>query len=448
MISSMNDKEKIAAAFDVLEKEAHTKPPLWLQSVRREALSRFTQLGFPTLHDEEWKYTSVEPIVKNSFRFCFEPSSDDLALQKIQPFLFGELGGKRLVFVNGLYSHPLSSSRSDDGVEIGSLREASLLQLDLLAPYFAERTLEKNVFTLLNTAFLHDGAFIFVPQGKEVREPIHLLFISISRGEKIISQPRNLIIASKGSRVSVVESFLSLTEEGYFTNAVTEIFLNEGAQLDSYRIQRESEKAFSVSTAQVSQAEESRFFSYSFSFGAQLARSDLNVILKGEGSACELNGLYLAAGRQHTDHHTVIDHTRPRGTSRQIYKGILKDQARAVFNGKIFVREDAQHTDAHQTNKNLLLSERATVDTKPQLEIFADEVKCTHGAAVGELDEAAVFYVKSRGLSEEEARNLLTQGFASEVVQKVPIEPVRLELDQLVWQRLQKGREAERGTSG
>lgn len=438
-------KDEILQAFEVFQKEVHSKDPSWIKSLRKGAISHFAQLGFPTLRDEEWKYTNVEPIVKSPFRFTFESSRNGSAIQKIKPFLFGKLDWNRLVFVNGIYSKELSSvSKEAKGVKIGSLRETLLSEPKAVEAGLARQAdFEKNPFTAMNTAFIHDGAFIFLPKGVVLKEPIHLVFLSVSGEEKIVSQPRNLIMAGEGSQARLIESYVSLTPDSYFTNTVTEIFLHPGSRVESYQIQRESENAFHVATTRVVSGHDTSFWSYVFSLGARLSRNNLGVSLNAEGGECALSGLYVVTGVRHVDHHTVIDHTKPHGRSRQIYKGILNDKARAVFNGKIFVRKDAQKTDAQQTNKNLLLSEGATVDTKPQLEISADDVKCTHGAAVGQLEEEMLFYVKSRGISEKNARSLLTYGFASEIIQNVKIDSIRSELDQLFWRTLGTGRAAE-----
>jgi len=433
------DKDRYLVAFETFEKKTGTLPPSWVSPLRKAAMVRFAELGFPTLKDEEWKYASVEPIAKNSFRFPFEISGDGLTAEKIKPFLFLERGN-RLVFVNGQFRKERSSlSSSFSGVRIGSLQQALTSHSDELEPSLAKQAdFQSNAFTALNTAFLSDGVYLSIPKGKVLEEPIELLFFSSSHGERIIAQPRNLILLGEGAQATVIENDVSLEGDDAFTNAVTEIFLAPAARLTHYQIQRQSEKALHVSTTQVSLDRDSHFSSHVFSFGAQLSRNNLNVTLDAEGSRSELNGLYMVGNRQHVDHHTTIDHAKPHGTSQQVYKGVLSGHSRAVFSGKIFVRKNAQKTDAHQVNKNLLLSEGATVDTKPQLEIFADDVKCTHGAAVGQLSEEEIFYVKSRGMGEEAARNLLTYGFASEILNTVKLEPVRSKLDQLIWDRLKK----------
>ncbi len=428
MAPQLDDKKSILETF----RKQKGPDPFWLESLRKEAASQFAGLDFPTLRDEEWKYTNVEPLLKNSFSFA--PSTDKLTPPEN---LLGRDEKVRLVFTNGNFSKELSRIPEENGIIIENFTEALRSHPKTFEPYFAKQAdFKKDAFTALNTALFCDGAFIFLPKGEILETPIHLIFISSE--EKVISQPRNLIVLGEGAQAKVIETHLSLHQEVYFKNAVTEIVLQPNATLHHYKIQRESKKAFHISTAQITCEKESAYHSYSFTFGAGLSRENINVKLADEGSSCELNGLYLVSDIQHTDHHTMIDHAKPRGRSRQVYKGVLGGRSKAVFNGKIFVRAGAQKTDAHQTNKNILLTRGATVDTKPQLEILADDVKCTHGAAIGELEESEIFYARSRGLSEARARHLLTYGFASEVVSAVKIEPLRSGLDQRVWQALQK----------
>jgi Fe-S cluster assembly protein SufD len=341
--------------------------------------------------------------------------------------------------VNGFYSQKLSDvSRLPAGVKVGSLREAIAHEGKLLETYLGQSAgLEKNPFALLNTAFVQDGAFIYLGEGKAVPEPIHLVFISVAREGAILAQPRNLIVAGKGSRATVIETYAGLRAETYFTNVVTEMVLEEGASLDHNKFLRESTTAFHVGTTHVSQKSKSFLSSASVSWSGRIVRNNLQVILGAEETECLLNGLYVVSTDQHVDNSILIDHAKPRGTSNELYKGILNGKGTAVFNGKIIVREDAQKTDAHQVNKNLLLSEEATVDTKPHLEIFADDVKCTHGAAVGELDEEAIFYLKTRGITDTLARNILTYGFASDVIGRIKVSSIREELNRLLAERLQ-----------
>jgi len=269
-----------------------------------------------------------------------------------------------------------------------------------------------------------------------LQAPIHLLFVSSAPGNATLSQPRNLIVLGAGSQATVVETYAGLSDEVYFTNVVTEIVLGDNASLDHYKLQEEGARAFHIALTQVHHGRESRFTSHSIALGAALARNDVRALFATEGSECTLNGLYMATGKQHLDNRTLIDHQSPRCTSRELYKGVLDGQSRGVFSGRVLVRHDAQKTDASQTNKNLLLSDEALVDTKPQLEIFADDVKCAHGAAVGQLDEDALFYLRSRGIGQEAAKSLLTYAFASEMVNLIPLAPLRSRVRELVTSRL------------
>lgn len=437
LISQLDDKASILQVFKSLEEKPQPNFPEWFSTLRKEALSSFSSLSFPRLRDEEWKYTNIEPVIQNSYSFDTKLPVNSLAPKDFETIGGKETGGTRLVFINGLYSKEFSVSNYVDGIIVESFQEALQKHSDELKPYLGRQADSKtDAFTALNTSFIYDGVFIFVPKSKAIQKPVELVFVSL--GNKI-SQPRNLFVLAEKATASVIESHISAGSEAHFTNSVTEIFLNPGARLSHYKIQRQNKQSFHVASNHISCAEKSSYNSYSFTFGSRLSRENLNVMLEAGDAACLLNGLYLISGSQHTDQHSVIDHAKPHGKSTQVYKGILCGRSRAVFNGKIFVRLGAQKTDAHQVNKNLLLSEGAIIDTKPQLEIMADDVKCTHGAAIGELDEAEIFYVRSRGISEENARLILTHGFANEVIETVGIEPLRASLEKLVWQALENG---------
>jgi Fe-S cluster assembly protein SufD len=433
------EKETYLATYEAFEKRGSSGEPAWLRSLRRKAISKFAEFGFPTGKDEEWKYTRVEPIVKTPYQFVLEASSNGVTSAEIESVSFGALKGPRLVFVNGFYSPKLSDvSRLPPGVKVGSLREAFSKEGKLLESYLGRSVeLEKNAFALLNTAFVQDGAFLYFGEGKQVSEPIHLVFISLAGERAVLAQPRNLIVAGKGSQATVIETYAGIRAGSYFTNAVTEIVLEEEAHLDHNKFLRESPAGFHVGSTHVSQKSKSFLSSASVSWSGRIVRNSLRVILGAEETECLLNGLYVVSSGQHVDNSILIDHAKPHGTSNELYKGILNGKGTAVFNGKIIVREDAQKTDAHQVNKNLLLSEEATVDTKPHLEIFADDVKCTHGAAVGELDEEAIFYLKTRGITDTLARNILTYGFASDVIGRIKVSSIREELNRLLAERLQ-----------
>ncbi|HYY51862.1 MAG TPA: Fe-S cluster assembly protein SufD [Myxococcales bacterium] len=409
--------------------------------LRQAAFARFAELGFPTTQDEDWKYTSLAPLTQMKFVSPAEPKPPTPAqLERLAGGPPGN-GAVRLVFVDGRYRAELSTR----GTSTGSAYIGGLATAHAERPELVERELgrhadyQHDALTALNTGFIEDGAFIHLPAGAVLQGPIHLLFVSSAPAKPTLSQPRNLIVLGAGSQATVVETWAGLSDEVYFTNAVTEIVLGENARLDHCKLQEESARAFHIALTQVHHGRESRFSSHSFALGAALARNDVRALFAKEGSECTLNGLYMATGKQHLDNRTLIDHRSPRCTSRELYKGVLDGQSRGVFSGRVLVRHDAQKTDASQTNKNLLLSDEALIDTKPQLEIFADDVKCAHGAAVGQLDENALFYLRSRGIAQEAARSLLTYAFASEMVDLIPFAPLRSRVRELVTSRLPQG---------
>ena len=426
------------AAFDAFEKDGARRFPAWVGELRRAGISRFATLGFPTPRMEDWKYTNIAPIALLPFKPAVNPSPAALAAAEVARFAFAGLGGSRLVFVNGHFAQELSTvSKSSTGVKLGSLAAAMSSDADLVKRHLGRyASATDHAFRALNAAFFVDGAFIFVPKDVIVEEPVHLLFIGGVGEDGAAAHPRNLIVAEAGSRLKVVESYVSAGSAPGLTNTVTEIAVGEGATVEHCKFQDESLNAFHVATIQSSLARSSRFASHSISVGAQIARHDVNTLMTGEGVECVLNGLYIASGSQLVDHHMIVDHAQPRCASHEFFHGILGGASRGVFNGKIFVRPGAQQTDAKQTNRNLLLTDEATVDTKPQLEIFADDVKCTHGATVGRLDEDAIFYLRSRGIGHSAARRMLTQAFASNILARIGIEPVRKQLDEYLQNRL------------
>lgn len=408
----------------------------WLRAARRRAFERFAAMGFPTARDEDWKYTRLTAIERRMFRSA-ERNTGVVTPASLEPYALGAGAEHLLVFVNGYYAPELSRpGRLPGGVTVGSLAAALDRPPAALEPHltrYAEGA--GNAFAALNTAFTADGAYIFIPEGVAIEAPVHLLFVSTGGDGAVFTHPRNLVIAGPNSRIILIESYAGLSD-GYMTNALTEIVQGKGARVERYKLQQEGDKAVHISTLDVHQQHASELVSRCFSLGGGLARNYVNTLLDGEGAQCILDGLYLAAGRQHVDNHTLIDHAKPRATSREFYKGVLAGHARGVFNGRVVVHQDAQHTDAQQTNRNLLLSEDAEVDTKPQLEIYADDVKCSHGATVGQLDEDAVFYLRSRGMDEAGARSLLTYAFAADIIGRVTLAPVRARLEKLVGARL------------
>ncbi len=403
--------------------------PRWLEDLRDRASARFAALGFPTVREEEWRFTNVAPIASTEFAAPAEGvtvSEDDLSRLR-----YAETG-YRITLVNGRFSRELSRLKGlPTGMRIMSLATAIDERADLVQRYlgqlaeFAERP-----FAALNTALASDGAFVYIPDGLILEQPLQILFVAAGNGgAPWMVNARALIVAGDRSQARVVENYIGLNDAVYFTNGVTEVVAGENAVVDHYKVQHESEQAYHIASMHVHAARSSTFSSHSFSLGGRIVRNDTIAVLDGEGAECTLNGLYLADGERLVDNHTTIDHAKAHCPSHEIYKGILGGKARAVFNGKIIVRPDAQKTDAKQTNRALLLSDDASINTKPQLEIFADDVKCTHGAAIGQLDEDALFYLRARGLTYFEARDMLIHAFAGDIIERVKIDSLRQALE-------------------
>jgi Fe-S cluster assembly protein SufD len=418
-------------AFRSVRESSPTVP--WLELVRSGAIDRFEQIGFPTVRDEEWKYTNLAPLAKESFQPAVAPV--DFADANIARFAYPETTNAHLVVVNGFLREDLSTRNGlDEVVAIDLFSAVADARYNKIARKYLARNANyhDNGVKALNTAFLQSGVFLWIPKNVKLEKPLQITFLSDATTPKTVSFPRLLVVAEENSSATLIESFVSVGDESHFTNGVAEIVLKDGARLEHYRLQNENKSVFHVATTAAELGRASSYDVTSINFGGQLARHDVSVVMDHEGAECWVDGLYVAGANQHTDTHSVIDHKQPHCNSHQLYKGILDGNARAVFNGKIFVREGAQKTDAMQTNKNLLLSAQARVDTKPQLEIYADDVKCAHGAAVGQIDEEELFYLEARGLNPELARSLLTYGFAEEVIGKIKIESIRAQLDEAV----------------
>lgn len=428
--------------FEMFEKSLNGESNSSIHALRRNAIAWFNEMGFPTTKNEEWRFTNIAPIVKTNFKPALRYASDQVALKDIEPFVFH--GTNRLVFINGHFSKELSSvSLLPKGAIVESLAVALKDYPELVGKHLAKYSkYDENAFTALNAAFLKDGACIYIPDSIVLEQPVHLLYVSAGSEDAVASHPRNLIVTGKHSQLSLVESYVCLTDDSYLTNAVTEIVLGEHSVVEHDKLQIESEKAYHVGTIHVYQQGKSNYTSNSISFGGSIARNTITAVLDAEGSECTLNGLSLATHQQLVDNHTTIDHAKPHCNSHELYKSILDGKSKGVFNGKIFVRKDAQKTDAKQTNKTLLLSDEATIDTKPQLEIFADDVKCTHGATVGQLDAEQIFYLRSRGIALTTAKDILTFAFAGDVVARVHIEPLKEQLEALIHARLGEGRQS------
>ncbi|HEX9895613.1 MAG TPA: Fe-S cluster assembly protein SufD [Gemmatimonadales bacterium] len=426
-------------------------------ALRAEGIMRFTAQGFPPTRHEEWRFTPITPLTRGVFAPAGAPLVP-LTRAQVSQFRFGHPEWPVLVFVNGRFAPELSTLAAlPDGSVTGSLAEALARWPALVEPHLARQVgPDATPFTALNAAFIQDGAFIRIRAGAELQDPIQICFVTTEDAAGSMTHPRNLILVEPGARAAVIESYHGPSSTlldpprppstVYFTNAVTEVVLGENAWFEHVRIQRESGTAYHIAFSQVQQAEGSHYRSFTLAMGAAISRHNLHTRLNAPNTEALLYGLTIAQGEELVDNHTAIYHDQPDCRSWEVYKAILDDKSRAVFNGKVFVQPEAQKTDAKQTNRTLLLSDEARVDTKPQLEIFADDVKCTHGAAVGYLDELPLFYFRSRGVPEEQARRLLTYAFAAEVLDEVHVEPVRLELDRLVRERLGVTEKQEAGS--
>ena len=416
-------------AFRTLRELSPTAP--WLELVRGGAMDRFEQLGFPSVREEDWKYTNLAPLAKESFVPAI--NGGELAVADVSRFAFRETAGAHLVVVNGFLRDDLSVTTAlDRVVAIDLFSAAADARYNKIVRKYLARNVSyhNNGLTALNTAFLQSGVFVLIPKDVKLETPLQITYLADA--EYIASFPRLLVVSEENSSATLIENFASISDGRYFTNAIAEIVVKDGAQLEHYRLQRESNNAFHASRTSAELGRASRYNTTSINTGGLLSRHDVSVVMDHEGAETSVDGLYMVGSDQHADTHSVIDHKQPHCTSHQLYKGIIDGNGRAVFNGKIFVREGAQKTDAMQTNKNLLLSERARIDTKPQLEIYADDVKCAHGAAVGQIDPEELFYLETRGIGPELGRSLLTYGFAEEVIQKIKIESIRSQLDQTV----------------
>jgi Fe-S cluster assembly protein SufD len=413
--------------------------PGWIFPLRKAGLARFSALGFPTTQQEDWRYTNVTPIARLPFRPLTKPSAVEVQEAVLQGLVFGGLDCFRLVFVDGHFNAAQSRLEGvPPGATIGSLAKGLAEMGGKIEKHL--NTLvgaQENAFSALNTAFFQDGALVWVQSGVVLPKPVHVMFISTARENGGSTHPRNLIVAEANSQATVLESYISLADGAYFTNSVTEIIGGENASLEHVKFQDESVDAYHMAAVHSHLAKGCNFAAHSISTGGRIARNNIRTTLDGEGVESILNGLYLTRGEQVADHHMVVEHAQPHCNSHEYYNGILDGKSKGVFHGRILVRQIAQKTDAKQTNKNLLLSDDATADTKPQLEIYADDVKCTHGATIGQLNEESIFYLRARGIGRDTARRMLIHAFAGEIIERIRHNAVREELDKLVWDRLE-----------
>lgn len=439
MAQATKEKSSYRAAFDAMQAVDASELPAWVLRLRETAMERFEGVGFPTTDAEDWKYTNVGALARGAFAPVGADGRGELGADEVAAFLAPE-ASSRLVFVNGVYRAEFSAVENlPAGVVVADFATAFAGEHESVLRAYLARPSDPGIdgFNALNAAFLRDGALVYLPKGAQVSAPIQLLFLSApAAAQPAAVFPRVLVVAERESAATIIESYASAGESRSFTNAVVEVFVGENARLTHYKVQREGETTFHIATTNAELERSGVYDLTTITLGAQLSRHGITVKLAHEGAECWVDGLYLVGTGQHADTHSLIDHSSPHCTSHQLYKGILDGKSRAVFNGKVFVHKDAQKTDAQQSNKNLLLSNEARVDTKPQLEIYADDVKCAHGATVGQLEEEELFYLVSRGLHADLARNLLTYGFAEELVEKIKIESIKRQLDEAILNRL------------
>jgi len=406
--------------------------PDWLASLRRSAMTRFAELGFPTVKDEEWRFTNLSPVARRAFESA--PDGDEtVSPEFIARFRYDD-HALRLVILNGRFSRRLSHfSAAPSGVTVTSLSLALRQHGEIVKSHLAKHaSIVDDAFTALNTALMTDGALVYVPRGVVLEQPIEILYVATGGDTEWAAHPRTLIVVEENAQAGIVESYVGDSPTAYFMNPVTEIVAGAASVIDHVRVTQETDKACHVGVQQLRQLRNSTVRSTNLTFGGGLVRQDVNTLLDGEGCNCVLNGLTLGRGRQHVDNHLRITHAKPHCDSREFYKGVYDGKSSGVFSGRIMVHQGAQKTDAKQTNMNLLLSGEAHVDSKPQLEIFADDVKCTHGATIGQLDDNAVFYLRSRGIPQDAARDLLVQAFAADIVKRMALSGVKSSMDQWV----------------
>ncbi|NIV42758.1 MAG: Fe-S cluster assembly protein SufD [Candidatus Dadabacteria bacterium] len=395
------------------------------ENTREEAINNFVKLGFPTLRDEDWRFTNIVPIVKSQYSISTDVTTK-LENIDINRYLIHGLDSHLMVFVDGVYSAELSSiNDTDDNILIKPISIALSDNTDIVEKHlFSCADIKLEAFTALNTAYFTDGAFVYVPSNTELDKTVEVLYISANPVSSMNS-PRNLIVVEKSSKAQVIEHYVSLSDSVYLSNTVSEVIIGENSTVDHYFIEQDSKKAYNISSLEVKQSANSNLNSHSFLLGGAIVRNNIHPVLCGQGCNSNINGLFLPSGRQHIDNFMKVEHASPHCDSRQVYNGILADKSKGVFHGRIIVHEDAQKTDAKQTNRNLLLSDTAKIDTKPQLEIYADDVKCTHGATIGQMDKDSLFYLRSRGIEQKLAKAIMLRAFASQNIEDIGDEVIK-----------------------
>ncbi len=435
VIEVSGEVESYIEVFNELKKSKFRSDPSWLKELRSEAIKEFSKIGFPSPKDEDWRFTNLAPIIRSSFHVADKPCEVSITnLNSISSLFINDLNQIRLVFVDGSFIPQLSFlEKISDGVAIKPIRQAIEENEDIVADNigkFAE--IKGQTFTALNTAFFEDGLFIYIPRLKMLDTPIYAVYVSTREKPKYMTNLRNLIVAEESTQLTVIEHYVSLSDEIHFSNIVTEISSGCNSNVEHYKLEMEGLKSFNISTLRVQQQRDSSIRSHSVLLGGSLVRNNIHPVLEGEGCYSFINGLYMASDKQHLDNFMKVEHVGPHCDSRQFYNGVLDGSSKGVFHGRIVVHENAAKTDAKQTNRNLLLSNRAQIDTKPQLEIYNQDVKCTHGATIGQLDRDAIFYMQSRGISKQNAENIMLKAFANQSISSMKVDSLKKYLEQKV----------------
>ena len=425
----MNLKDKLVSSYLAFDDNLEDDSPI--HEIRKKAIHTFEEKGFPTKREEDWKYTSLKPILNKDYS-VFPKGNKELKFKKVRNYFLYDIDSYKLVFIDGVYSSFLSET-THDGLDVCLLSAAlSKSKYKAVIENYYNKAASKNSISALNTAFAREGAYINIPKNKEVEKPIEIINFSTGNESALMIQPRNLIVIGENAHVQIIERHQSLTTNSVFTNSVTEIFAEKRAYLDYYKIQNDKENACLIDNTSIHQEQDSICKVHSFSLGGKLTRNNLNFIQNGEHSESTLKGITILKDKQHVDHNTLVKHTAPNCESHQDYKGLYADSSTGVFNGKVIVEKQAQKINAFQQNNNILIDDNACVNAKPQLEIFADDVKCSHGCTIGQFDEDALFYLRSRGIGLKEAQALLMYAFANTVLESVKIPELKRRINKLI----------------
>jgi Fe-S cluster assembly protein SufD len=440
--------ENYTESFRGIENSAGSRKHEWLRKLREQGFARFGEVGFPTMHDEDWRFTNISSISQTPFRLP-KRGRKRVTEQQIETLRIAG-ASCQLVFVDGSFSPELSLlAKLPNRVTVRNLAAELATDAGEVEPHLGKYLdIQRDPFCALNTAFIEDGAYVHVGKGAVAEQPIYLLFVSTAHDFPMMLHPRNLIVVEEGGQATIVEDYVSLDGGAALCNAVTELIAGDNSAVSHYMIEREDVRAFNVSTLRIQLGRNANVASHSVLLGGAIVRNNVHPVLAGHGGECLINGLFVGNGKQHLDNYMLVEHASPHCGSRQFYNGILDDSAHGVFHGRIIVHKEAQKTDAKQTNRNLLLSDSAQIDTKPQLEIYADDVKCTHGATIGQLEESALFYLRSRGIDEKSARRLLLMAFASECLDRMQEGPARTHVENLINQNLVRLAQTSRSFAG